>query len=64
MGDVKQSIYRFRLADPGIFLRKYETYRSAGEALEGEERKILLSRNFRSRYFRLSAAWRELSAML
>ena len=55
VGDVKQSIYRFRLADPGIFLRKYETYRSAGEALEGEERKILLSRNFRSRREVLSA---------
>ena len=25
-GDVKQSIYRFRLADPGLFLQKYETY--------------------------------------
>ena len=56
VGDVKQSIYRFRLADPGIFLQKYETYRPAGEAEEGEARKILLSRNFRSRREVLSAA--------
>ena len=26
VGDVKQSIYQFRLADPGIFLKKYNTY--------------------------------------
>jgi ATP-dependent helicase/nuclease subunit A len=49
VGDVKQSIYRFRLADPTIFLRKYAAFRPCGEAAEGEERKILLSRNFRSR---------------
>ena len=48
VGDVKQSIYRFRLADPGIFLEKYNTYLPAGEAGAGEGRKILLSRNFRS----------------
>ena len=29
VGDVKQSIYRFRLADPGIFLEKYERFRDA-----------------------------------
>ena len=49
VGDVKQSIYRFRLADPTIFLEKYRTYAPAGEAAEGEPRKVLLSRNFRSR---------------
>ncbi len=48
VGDVKQSIYRFRLADPGIFLEKYGTYLPADEAPEGQGRKILLSKNFRS----------------
>jgi len=49
VGDVKQSIYRFRLADPSIFLGKYNRFKHWEEAVEGEERKILLSRNFRSR---------------
>ena len=49
VGDVKQSIYRFRLADPTIFLRKYNAYVSAAEAEEGQPRKVLLSQNFRSR---------------
>ena len=48
VGDVKQSIYQFRLADPGIFLEKYRTYADASEAQPGEGRKIMLSRNFRS----------------
>ena len=48
VGDVKQSIYQFRLADPGIFLEKYHTYADAEQAQPGEGRKILLSRNFRS----------------
>ena len=49
VGDVKQSIYRFRLADPTIFLKKYLDYVSADDATTGEARKVLLSRNFRSR---------------
>ncbi len=49
VGDVKQSIYRFRLADPTIFLGKYLTFRSYTEAVEGENRRVTLSRNFRSR---------------
>jgi len=49
VGDVKQSIYRFRLADPTLFLNKYEAYPDYLDALEGEPRKILLSENFRSR---------------
>lgn len=49
VGDVKQSIYRFRLADPTIFLEKYRAYPMAGQAEAGDPRKILLSRNFRSR---------------
>ncbi len=49
VGDVKQSIYRFRLADPTIFLKKYRAFRPYTEAAEGEERRIILSKNFRSR---------------
>lgn len=56
VGDVKQSIYRFRLADPGIFLQKYESYCSYEEAKDAEPRKILLSDNFRSRREVLAAA--------
>jgi ATP-dependent helicase/nuclease subunit A len=48
VGDVKQSIYQFRLADPGIFLEKYAAYVDADEAKPGEGRKVMLSRNFRS----------------
>ena len=56
VGDVKQSIYRFRLADPTIFLEKYQRFQSWEEAQPGEERKILLSKNFRSRREVLDAA--------
>ena len=48
VGDVKQSIYQFRLADPGIFLEKYASYAPVEEAKPGEGRKVLLSHNFRS----------------
>ena len=48
VGDVKQSIYQFRLADPGIFLKKYNAYVPAPDAVPGQGRKVLLSRNFRS----------------
>ena len=44
VGDVKQSIYRFRLADPGIFLR----YREKWAAAPGTARVLTLSENFRS----------------
>ena len=56
VGDVKQSIYRFRLADPTIFLEKYHRFKPCEEAEPGEERKILLSKNFRSRREILDAA--------
>jgi len=46
VGDVKQSIYRFRLAEPGLFLGKYKSYPVLAG---GPERRIDLSRNFRSR---------------
>ncbi|MDD5864580.1 MAG: helicase-exonuclease AddAB subunit AddA [Firmicutes bacterium] len=48
VGDVKQSIYQFRLADPGIFLKKYRQYVPAEDAEPGQGRKIMLSHNFRS----------------
>lgn len=44
VGDVKQSIYRFRLADPSLFLHKYNTYRQS--SVDG--RRIDLACNFRS----------------
>ena len=56
VGDVKQSIYQFRLADPGIFLEKYEQYVPADEAAAGQGRKVLLSSNFRSGGAVLAAA--------
>ncbi len=49
VGDVKQSIYRFRLADPTIFLRKYRSFSAGESADEGQPRKLVLSYNFRSR---------------
>ncbi|NLK96052.1 MAG: helicase-exonuclease AddAB subunit AddA [Clostridiales bacterium] len=45
VGDVKQSIYRFRQAKPELFLSKYNTYSKD----EGKNRKIQLFKNFRSR---------------
>lgn len=54
VGDVKQSIYRFRLAEPGLFLNKYRQYAAYTDA-DGENgslragRRIDLARNFRSR---------------
>ena len=49
VGDVKQSIYRFRQARPELFLEKYRTYREKAEQKEGENLKIKLFQNFRSR---------------
>ncbi len=46
VGDVKQSIYRFRLADPTLFIEKYETF---GNTEEDIDRRIDLFKNFRSR---------------
>ncbi|WP_425059518.1 ATP-dependent helicase/nuclease subunit A [Sporomusa carbonis] len=53
VGDVKQSIYRFRLAEPELFMDKYERYQS-GEATGCQ--RIDLSQNFRSRAGVLHAA--------
>ena len=46
VGDVKQSIYRFRQAKPELFLDKYNRYPLVSA---GRERKIQLYKNFRSR---------------
>lgn len=46
VGDMKQSIYRFRSSDPEIFKRKNDTYIKEKNA---PDRKIILSKNFRSR---------------
>lgn len=43
VGDVKQSIYRFRQADPSLFLEKYETYGTTPHT-----KKLVLGQNFRS----------------
>lgn len=45
VGDVKQSIYRFRLARPELFMEKYETYTKEDSSYQ----KIELHKNFRSR---------------
>ena len=45
VGDVKQSIYRFRLACPELFMEKYDTYTTE----DSENQKIELHKNFRSR---------------
>ena len=44
VGDVKQSIYKFRLAEPELFLAKYQSYPEAEES-----KRIDLAKNFRSR---------------
>lgn len=44
VGDVKQSIYSFRLADPTLFIDKYERYSGPDSG-----QRIILAENFRSR---------------
>ncbi len=45
VGDVKQSIYKFRLARPELFLEKYDSYSTE----DGKYQRIDLHKNFRSR---------------
>lgn len=54
VGDVKQSIYKFRLARPELFMEKYHSYKTCNiedtfGSPEAENHKIDLSKNFRSR---------------
>lgn len=50
VGDVKQSIYRFRLSRPELFMDKFNTYcLYEGEGTDSEKQRIDLYRNFRSR---------------
>ena len=52
VGDVKQSIYRFRKADPTLFMERLRTY---SDDLDAKYRRIILQKNFRSRYNVLDA---------
>ena len=49
VGDVKQSIYKFRQAMPELFLNKYYTYKLKEEKCKEDNLKIQLFKNFRSR---------------
>jgi ATP-dependent helicase/nuclease subunit A len=46
VGDVKQSIYRFRMAKPDLFIEKYSSYKTGDDE---KFQRITLDKNFRSR---------------
>ncbi len=61
VGDVKQSIYRFRNAEPKLFIEKLKSYRFG----EGHShRKILLNKNFRSNPMLIDAGNRVFQSIL
>lgn len=64
VGDVKQSIYRFRQAKPEIFLGKYKRFKNPAAEEQADGRKILLYRNFRSRPEVLDGVNRVFSAIM
>lgn len=49
VGDLKQSIYRFRQADPELFAQKSRNYPTLAERADADLEKVMLNRNFRSR---------------
>ncbi len=49
VGDLKQSIYRFRGANPKNFLEKKDRYAPAGTVPDSDLKKVILGNNFRSR---------------
>ena len=55
VGDVKQSIYKFRLADPTIFIEKYKEAKELDDEGDKSRIKIDLNKNFRSANSVLSA---------
>lgn len=60
VGDVKQSIYRFRMARPELFMEKYQKYSTQ----DGEEQRIDLHKNFRSREEVLTGANKLFSCLM